>query len=73
VPDLPEEAPFTRAKVRITKPHAASNAYGARDFTPGEELDVIQWGPGGDSWWTGLTVDTSFVVPGECVEVLGDE
>jgi len=64
------DLPFTRAKVRITQPHRASNPYGDRDFTPGEELDMVQWGPGRDSWWTELTVDTSFIVPADCVEVL---
>ncbi|WP_113698707.1 hypothetical protein [Nonomuraea lactucae] len=68
------DPPFTRARVRVTQPHRASNPYGDRDFTPGEELEMIRW-PGGDLWATELTVDTSFVVPGECVqvlEVLGD-
>jgi hypothetical protein len=64
------DLPFTRARVRITKLHTACNPYGDRDFAPGEELEMVQWGPGGDSWWTELAVDTSFVVPGECVEVL---
>ncbi|WP_113699699.1 hypothetical protein [Nonomuraea lactucae] len=64
------DLPFTRARVRITKHHRASTPYGDRHFTPGEELEMIKWGPGGDSWWTELTVDTSFIVPGECVEVL---
>ncbi|WP_157253173.1 hypothetical protein [Nonomuraea typhae] len=70
------DLPFTRARVRITQPCRASNPYGDRDFTPGEELEMIQWAPGGDSWWTEPTVDTSYVVPAECVEVLevlGDE
>lgn len=68
------DPPFTRARVRVVQSYRASNPYGDRNFIPGEELEMIRW-PGG-AWATELTVDTSFIVPRECVEVLevlGDE
>lgn len=67
----------TRARVRITAPYGAGapDSYDGRQFTAGEELEMIQWGRGGrpverDSWWTSTDIDGAFIVPADHVEVL---
>jgi hypothetical protein len=67
----------TRARVRIITPVGAANVdpRGSRSFTPGEELEMIQWGRAGRSvdrsaWWTSTDIDGAFIIGAEHVEVL---
>ena len=73
--DIAENEWFTRALVRITKAHVARNPYSERNFIPGEELEMIQWGSAGrdinrGSWWTTLDIDLAYILPAEVVEIV---
>lgn len=71
-----ERAWWRYARVRITGAYYAGNPTGGdRRFTPGEELEMVQWGRSARpvnrrSWWTDTDIDGAFIVPADLVEVL---
>lgn len=64
------------ARVRITAAYGAGNAHTeTRDFKPGEELKMVQWGRAGravedTAWWTNYDIDGAFIIPADHLEVL---
>jgi hypothetical protein len=76
-PEIAEREWSTWARVRITQPYSAGapEDRDGRDFQPGEELEMVQWGRAGRpvdraKWWTSFDVDLALIVPASHVEVL---
>jgi hypothetical protein len=76
-PPVAEREWSTRARVRIvTAARAGSVAWhDVHQFTPGEELEMIQWGRAGrpverDCWWSSTDIDGAYIIDAGHVEVL---
>ncbi len=67
----------TRARVRIVKEKVSRSVEPStvRTFSPGEELEMIQWGRQGrpvdrSAWWTSYDIDASHILAADNVEVI---
>ncbi|KAB1140686.1 hypothetical protein F7R91_35130 [Streptomyces luteolifulvus] len=68
---------FTRARVRILEEHRSTSVepLAIRIFRPGEEVQMVQWGPAGlepetDMWLTSTDISAAHIIPADKVDVL---